>query len=303
MRQLPRSRLTLLFLAGALACRSSAPGREVPPAAAAGPAVPYGANPAAGHTFVHDGVTLYYEVYGAGDPLLLIHGNGASIGSLAAQIAHFRQRYRVIAMDSREQGRSGGSDAPITYEAMADDLAALLEHLHTGPANVIGWSDGGIEALLLGLRHPTLMNKLAVMAANLEPAARTLYPEATDLVRGMLASLPDTSPGGARERKVLSLVLTEPHISTASLRRIKAPTLVLSGDHDVVRLSHTVEIYEHLPNAQLAIFPNSTHMAPYDDPGLFNTTVERFLRAPFVPKDRIADLMKSWERLEADLPR
>src|SRR6185503_19516991 len=114
----------------------------------------YGANPTAGHTFTHDGVRLYYEVYGAGEPLLVVHGNGGSIADMSAQIDHFRKRYRVIAMDSRDQGRSGDSADALTYEKMTDDLAALLDHLKTGPVNVLGWSDGGIEALLLGVRHP-----------------------------------------------------------------------------------------------------------------------------------------------------
>src|SRR4026208_1625671 len=116
--------------------------------------VKYGSNPAAGRTFSHDGVKLYYEVYETGEPLLLVHGNGSSIGELKAQIDHFRKRYRVIAMDSRDHGKSGDSPDEITYEKMTDDLAALLDHLKTGPVNVLGWSDGGIEGLLLGIRHP-----------------------------------------------------------------------------------------------------------------------------------------------------
>src|SRR5271169_1737938 len=93
------------------------------------PIAKYGSNPAAGKAFTHDGVKLYYEVYGAGEPVLLVHGNGGSIGDLKAQIDHFRRRYKVIAMDSRDQGKSGDSPDKITYEKMADDLAALLDHL------------------------------------------------------------------------------------------------------------------------------------------------------------------------------
>jgi pimeloyl-ACP methyl ester carboxylesterase len=114
----------------------------------------YGENPAAGHVFRHDGVDLYYEVYGHGPPLLLIHGNGANIWSMTNQIAFFRDRYTVIAMDSRDHGRSGDSPTRLTFEAMTDDLAALIDHLSLGPVKVLGWSDGGIEALLLGIRHP-----------------------------------------------------------------------------------------------------------------------------------------------------
>src|SRR4029453_13945496 len=106
-------------------------------------------NSAAGHTFNHDGVKLYYEVYGSGEPLLLVHGNGGSIAAFGAQIADFRKRYKVIAMDSRDQGKSSDSPDKLTYEKMADDLAALIDHLPLGPVNVLGWSDGGIEALLL----------------------------------------------------------------------------------------------------------------------------------------------------------
>src|SRR5574340_605313 len=130
----------------------------------------YGSNARAGATFTHDGVKLYYEVYGAGEPVLLVHGNGGKIADLAAQIDHFRKRYKVIAMDSRDQGRSGDSADRITYEKMADDLAALLDHLQSGPGYVLGWSDGGIEALLLGIRHPAKVKKIAAMAANLNPS-------------------------------------------------------------------------------------------------------------------------------------
>jgi predicted alpha/beta-fold hydrolase len=113
--------------------------------------VKYGSNAAVGRTFTHDGVRLYYEVYGTGKPLLIIHGNGGSILDVGAQIAHFRKRYKAIAMDSRDQGRSADSADAITYEKMTDDLAALLDHLQVGPVNDLGWSDGGIEALLLGV--------------------------------------------------------------------------------------------------------------------------------------------------------
>ncbi len=275
-------------------------------AACARPAeTPANTTPASG-TFTHDGVTLYYETYGDGPPLLLVHGNGGSIGTLAPQIAFFMARYKVIAMDSRDQGRSGDSDSPITYEKMADDLAALIDHLKSGPVDVVGWSDGGIEALLLGVRHPTKVKKLVAMAANLNPGEQAFYKETDELVKKMLAAMPESvrhTPQGKREYKVVSMMLKEPHIDAKLLRQITSPTLVLAGDHDLIRTEHIVEIYNQLPNANLAIFPNSTHMVPYDDPALFNTTVERFLTTPFVKKDRIADAMKTFEKILAGLPK
>ena len=268
--------------------------------APAAPAPRYGANPAAGRTFDRDGVRLYYEVYGTGEPLLLVHGNGGSIHDLAAQIAHFREGYMVIAVDSRGHGNSSESPGRLTYEAMADDLAALLEHLKTGPANVLGWSDGGIQALLLGMRHPAKVRKIAAMAANLNPTEEAIRPEDIALIKSMLSEIPEerrATPEGRREVKAFQLLLEEPHIDPKALGAIAAPTLVLAGDRDLIRDEHTLTIYHHVPNGQLAVFPNATHMVPFDDPTLFNTTVERFFRTPFVKGDRIGDTMKSFEKM------
>lgn len=290
----------------ASACAPKAP--ETPPAteaAAPAAAIPYGANAAASGTFTHDGVTLYYETYGEGEPLLVVHGNGGSIGSLSAQIDFFKAHYRVIAMDSREQGKSGSSDAPINYEVMADDLAALIDHLKTGPVSVLGWSDGGIEALLLGIRHPDKVTKLVAMAANLNPTLEAIYPETDAFAKEAVAAIPAdarATPEGKRQFKVASLMSQEPHIDPAMLAKITAPTLVLSGDHDLIRLEHTLAIFNNLPNANLAVFPNSTHMVPYDDPALFNATVQRFLETPFEKKDRIGGVLASFEKMMAGAP-
>jgi len=269
-------------------------------------AVRYGANPAAGRTFTHDGLTLYYETYGSGEPLLLIHGNGGSIGDFAAQIPFFRTRYRVIAMDSRDQGKSSDSSGSLTYEKMTDDLAALLDHLNTGPVNVVGWSDGGIEALLLGIRHPQKVKKIVAMAANLNPTDKAVQPEIIAGVKKMIADMPATvrnTSQGRRELRVISIVLEQPNIDPRALEKITAPTLVLASDHDLIRDEHTVEIYHHLPNGRLAIFPSATHMIPFDDPATFNSTVERFLRTPLVTIDRVNDVFKSLEKMRATQAR
>jgi len=265
------------------------------------PAVAYGSNPAAGNTFTHDGVELYYEVYGTGEPVLLVHGNGLSIGSLGAQIDNFRENYMVIAMDSRDQGRSGDSPGPLTFEQMTDDLAALIDHLGIGPVNVLGWSDGGIEGLLLGIRHPSKVKKIAAMAANLNSSEYAFYPEAIDLIESSVdaASQAADTPEGRRAFKVASIMLDQPNIEPNALEAITAPTLVLAGDHDVIRDEHTLEIFHHIPNGQLAILPNSTHMVPFDDPELFNATVERFFRTPYVKKDRIKDVLRSFAEMES----
>ncbi len=306
-----KRQLLIVVLALAIPCLAAAQTTTAPSAKAAtasqpAAAVPYGSNPAAGKTFVHDDVTLYYEVYGQGEPLLIIHGNGGSIGTMAAQVAFFRSRYRVIAMDSRDQGKSGDSPGNITYEKMTDDLAALLDHLKTGPVDVLGWSDGGIEALLLGIRHPAKVKKIAAMAANLNPSTEAVYPETWAMARSMMDAIPAAAkdtPEGRRAIKLTSMMFEEPNIAPSALEAITAPTLVLASDHDLIRDEHTLDIFHHVPNSQLCIFPDATHMVPYDAPALFNATVQRFFRTPFVKKDRIKDFLASYESLMASLQK
>ena len=299
-------RTTNSMVASLLALLIGVAATAIPGAAAAAKPVPYGANRAAGATFVHDGVTLYYETYGAGPPLLIIHGNGQSIGSMSGQIDHFKTRYRVIAMDSRDQGKSGTSQGPITYEKMADDLAALLDHVKAEPADVVGWSDGGLEALLLGIRHPGKVRKLVAMASNLNPGPDALEPELVALVKSMFPAgqvAEPATPEQKRAAKVGGIMLTEPNIDPALLAGITAPTLILAADHDMVRLEHMIAIYRALPNANLAVFPDSSHAVSYDDPELFNATVDRFLQTPFRNRDRIADVMGSLEKMNAEMAK
>jgi pimeloyl-ACP methyl ester carboxylesterase len=188
--------------------------------------------------------------YGNGQPLLIIHGNGGSIRTLSAQISYFRQNYEVIVMDSRDHGRSSDSPDTLTFESMTDDLAALLDHLHTGPVNVLGWSDGGIEALLLGIRHPDKVKMIAAMAANLDPGG--IHPDflAAAQTQARTAGVDTTTIQPAtRETRVSRLDRDEPHIKPEALETIRAPTLVMAGDHDLVRDEHTIMIYHHIPKS------------------------------------------------------
>ena len=304
MKHLLTAAAAAIALAATACAPSPAPAAPAPEAAAPATPINYGATATASGTFKRDGVTLYYETYGEGEPLLLVHGNGASIGSLAFQIDHFKSKYKVIAMDSREQGKSGSSDARLTYEVMTDDLAALIDHLKTGPVDVVGWSDGGIEALLLGIRHPDKVKKLVAMAANLNPSLEAIYPETDGMVKSVAATLtPEAlaTPDGRKLSKLVDLMANQPNINPKDLGKITAPVLVLSGDQDLIRLEHTVAIFNALPNAELAVFPNSTHAVPIEDHAAFNATVERFLATPFKKKARVEDMMSAFQKLEARL--
>ena len=140
------------------------------------------------------------------------------------------------------------------------------------------------------------------MAANLNPSEQAVYPEAISGFKSWLDSMrpeAEKTPEGRRLLKVATITLDEPHIEANALEAIIAPTLVLASDHDVAREEHTLEIYHHLPNSQLCVFPDATHMIPYDDPARFNAAVDRFFRTPFVKKDRMKDMIKSFEAMRA----
>jgi pimeloyl-ACP methyl ester carboxylesterase len=251
---------------------------------AAGPVTPYGNNSAAGHTTTLNGIRLYFEIYGAGAPLVVLHGNGGSISALDHQIDFFRSHRQVIAIDSRGHGRSGMGPGRLTYEQMAADVAALLAQLQTGPADVLGWSDGGIVTLLLALHHPAAVRRIALSGANLSP---------DDLAPGDLAGLTadlrtarEKLAAGDRSRpwdivgQQLQLMVTQPHITAADLARITAPALVLAGEHDIISAEHTRRIAAGLPHAELHIFPGAGHGALQEVPEAFNAIVEQFFAAP-----------------------
>ena len=252
-------------------------------------AIAYGSNPAAGNTFLFNGNRFYYETYGRGSPLFLIHGNGESIREFKAQIGDFSRRHQVIAMDSRGHGKSELGTTPLSYEGMAEDVNALLEHLRLDHVKVLGQSDGGIIGLLLTIHHPDKVSMLAVMGANLEPDAA--YPWAVEgIVRvrkritAELAHSNDPKPLQLR-LQLLDLLGNQPHIPLAELKNIQIPTLVMAADRDVIRDDHTLSIFHAIPNSQLAIFPGATHVIAEQDPARFNRTVLGFFDKPFAMPD------------------
>src|SRR5215831_4119289 len=141
--------LTLIALLFLLASTSQAAGQQRP----CQTSVAYGNNADAGHSAKVNGISMYYEIYGSGPPLVLIHGNGGSIASMRCQIEYFSRSHRVIAADSRSHGKTQDGTVRLTYELMADDLAALLDEMKIDKVEIIGQSDGGILALLIAIRH------------------------------------------------------------------------------------------------------------------------------------------------------
>jgi pimeloyl-ACP methyl ester carboxylesterase len=226
---------------------------------------------------------MYYETYGKGEPLLFIHGNGGSLGNFSNQIPFFSLHYKVIAPDSRAQGKSADTRDSLTFEMMADDFNALLDSLHLDSCYVIGWSDGGINGLLLAIRHPEKVKRLAITGANLWPDTTGLTPYVYNRIVQGSADLrkKQQTPEVKNELKISDLDLNEPHISLEQLHTIHCPTLVIGGDHDAIPTRHTLLISENIPQSYLWIIPNSGHSTPVFKKDQFNALIFDFFIKPF----------------------
>ncbi len=234
--------------------------------------IEYGSNPDAGKYTNINGTKLYYEIYGQGQPLLMLHGNGGSMAAFKNQIPYFEKNFKVIAVDSRLQGKSGGNPDTLSYDMMADDFASLLDELKIDSAFVLGWSDGGIDGIILAMKYPRKVKKLAVSGANTIADTTALYPDDLKEMKNSLEKKASTE----REKTLLRMMLNQPDIAFSELKKIKCPVLVMAGDKDMIRAEHTLKIYQSLPSASLCIFPDSYHHVLIQHPAVFNETVMNF---------------------------
>ena len=222
---------------------------------------------------------LHYLEQGAGAPLVLLHGNGESLDYFAHQIAYFSHDYRVIAVDTRGHGHSPRGTAPFTLTQFARDLEELLDALKLKRINLLGFSDGGNIALRFTLDHPQRVERLILNGANLDPRGVKAVVQ-LPIVLGYQAArcFAKHSIGARRKAELLGLMVREPHVAPMELTRLQMPVLVIAGQRDMIKETHTRLIAEHLPNGQLAILPGD-HFLANKNPVAFNAVVERFLQA------------------------
>ena len=250
-------------------------------------AIPYGDNKDAGSYAVLNDVRLYYEIYGTGEPLVLLHGNGGNISFMEPQINYFRNQYKVITLDCRGRGKSELGNTPLTYMQMTKDVASLLDYLKSDSAYIIGRSDGAIISLLMGIYFPEKVKKIASFAANLWPDSSALYPPFVEDVHNdrvhseEMINRGDTKENWLLIKELNSLMEFQPSISADDLKKIECPVLVMSCDRDVIREEHTLFIYQNIRKSNLCIFPGETHWVTKTNPDLFNSTVAKFFSAPF----------------------
>jgi len=240
----------------------------------------YGNNTKIGRYIFLNGIKLYIEQYGKGEPLLLLHGNGQSIADFSKQIPDLATQYNVIAVDTRAQGKSSDVDnQSLSYDLFAEDMKILLDSLHIPKVHILGWSDGGNTGLTMAIKYPDYVSKLMIMGANLNPTSDAVENSMLRTVEKDHKKLSVKKDAESkRVAKLLTLLLSAPNISTMDLRQIRAKTLVMAGEKDIIKPAHTKLIAENIRDAKLLIFDRATHMAPAEIPNIFNQAILQFLK-------------------------
>jgi pimeloyl-ACP methyl ester carboxylesterase len=253
-----------------------------------------------GHYVQANGLNVYYEEYGSGEPLVLLHGGMATGNNFAHLIPAFSKQFRVITPDSRGHGKTENPSGEFSYRLMADDVAAFVNALNLNQPSICGWSDGGQIALELGMHYPDLMKCMVVGAAwyqfsqtyesllkaigfespgavNIERIKQSL-PQLAEMWRSWHSPIHGSDHWETLATQISTMWWTPLGYTADDFQKIKAPTLILVGDRDqLIPVEEAVEMYRFIQGAELAILPNSDHSLPQTRAQLFITTVLDFL--------------------------
>jgi pimeloyl-ACP methyl ester carboxylesterase len=264
--------------------------------------------PEAGNYAEVNGLSMYYEIHGTGEPLVLLHGAYMTIDAMGEVVPELAKTRQVIAVELQGHGRTADIDRPLSYEQMADDVAALVDHVGIEDADIFGYSMGGGVALQVAIRHPDIVRKLVVASVSytsdgMHPELLAMFPTITPEVFAgspieeaylRIAPNPEDFPTLVAKLKRLDM---EPYAwPPEDIQGISAPTLFIIGDSDAIRLEHAVELFRllgggvpgdltGLPKSQLAVLPGTTHFVPpgnavLDRAGWLLPMIGEFLDAP-----------------------
>lgn len=236
------------------------------------------------------GQCTYYETLGAGEPVVLVHGALSGASAWFAQLEPLAESgFRVWAPERRGHGRTPDAPGPFSYAAMADETTAFIESVVGSATHVVGWSDGAVVGALIGMHRPDLVKRLVLIGQYYHRSGATPN-SLTERLIGLRDAPPEAlragyaheSPDGADHfdtvfAKTVDMLAREPEIRLEELSCITAPTLVLQGDRDEVRLEHSLEVVRAIPGARLAVLPG-THALPIESPHLVNPLLVAFLR-------------------------
>jgi len=248
---------------------------------------------APGETVALNGADIYYVVYGSGEPVVLVHGGFAHGGVWSNQIpALVDAGYQVIVIDSRGHGHSSHGPEPLSYELMASDVLGVMDHLGIDKADLVGWSDGAIIGLELGIHHPERLNKVVAYGANYSPEG---FHDATPTPAldaffneffGQMAADYERFAPDPKEMDILGAELSKlyqeaPNFTEEQLKSIPTPFLILDGaEEELIYPDQPKRLAEWIPNATLILIPDVGHFAPVQKPDEFNRIVLDYLASP-----------------------
>lgn len=233
-----------------------------------------------------NGIEMYYATYGAGDPVLLIHGGLGNADIWSAQVADLMKDHLVIVADSRGHGRSTRTAEPFGYDLMSSDYLALLDYLKIDKVDLVGWSDGGIIGLDIAMTHPERLNHLFAQAANIttdgvNPAVATdaVFGSYIDWMSKDYARLsPTPDQFEAFVGQISEMWASQPNWTDAQVAAITVPTEIVVGDHDEAILpAHSEKIAGLIPGAKLVILPDASHFAMLQAPDEYTAAVRAFI--------------------------
>jgi pimeloyl-ACP methyl ester carboxylesterase len=225
------------------------------------------------------------------ETVLLLHGGMSNSDLLADVLAEpLLERYRVVAFDRRAHGYTADPGGPFHYIDMAGDTIGVLEQVVGRAAHLVGWSDGGIVALLVAMGRRDLVGRVVTIGANFhyDGLLPLEFEDGDPVGELILQGYAERSPDGAEHfaavyERMLVMMTTEPTLTVSDLATITAPTLVMAGDDDLMRLDHTCALYEALPAGQLAIVPGTSHVLPLERPAEMARIIMDFLAADVPP--------------------
>lgn len=214
-----------------------------------------------------NGLKMYYEIYGNGKPLVLIHGGGSTIQTTFGRVIPlFAKSRKVIAVELQAHGRTSDRNTDLSFEQDADDVATLLKNINIDKADFFGFSNGGTTTLQIAIRHPEIVDKMILGSALakrngvpdwfwdfMKQAKLENMPEQLKTAYKQVA--PDTSGLQIMHDKDAKRMVNFKDIPDELIKSIKAPTLIIIGDKDVITPEHAIELHRQIPNSELAIIP------------------------------------------------
>lgn len=222
-------------------------------------------------------INHYFIEKGTGFPLILLHGNGEDCGYFVHQMEPFAKHFRVIAINTRGHGQTPRGEASFSIRQFAEDLLDFMNLHQIEKAHILGFSDGGNIAMVFALMHPERVEKLILNGANLNASGVKRKVQIPIEIGYRIAKLFATkSPAARKNAEMLGLMVNDPNVKAEELSCIQNPTLVIAGEKDMIKDSHTRLIAKSIPGAMLSIIPGN-HFIANKNPDTFNEVVLRFL--------------------------